>query len=603
MTARLKLGMLRFLGTCQQPLLGLVESWNIFQKPSFKPLKYGKKHEPFKPTTTEELEHILNKLDVRAIEWREKPRKEKSILLRQCIDTTIDIAEEIARTSTEFKGSYGQGYGEELLCTIPLVSALREYAESLEGPSFPKPYSIKRSVNPSQWIVDVFPMGYDAVMFGGFTGELWIEPHYGVSQGKELDKAEKETEPGVGLVLGAGNQYLLSILDILHVLLMQSRVVVCKMNPVNEYMGPFLRQALSPLVDSGYVEFVYGGEKEGMYLVENKLVKSVHLTGSQRTFDSIVWQGHPKTGKPPLDKLVTAELGCVTPYIILPDTWTPEEIQYHATTVVSGLVNNAGHNCLKAEILVTDSAWPQRDEFLDAIRRILNSTPRRTAYYPGSEKAFERFRSKFPDCEQLGSDNVEKTEQDGLPHPPWHFQTNLSPEEAATDHENWCGVLQEVCIKTRSGNMKEYLQEAAAFVNNKCWGTLSCAVIAKPATQKIHETDFEVFISELKYGTVCINVPGIVGFGLTQLSWGAFGEREFNDAALDIGSGNCKVHNTLFFDHIEKSVVRGPWIFHPHPYWVISNRNLENVAKLSLEYMKSKSLGSISKLLPEAFKG
>jgi len=595
--------MLRFLGTWQQPLLGLVESWNIFTRPSVQPSKYGKKHEPFKPTTSEELEHILKKLDVRAVEWREKPRKEKSTLLRECIDTIIDIAEEIARTSTEYKGTYGQGFGEELLCVVPLVSALREFAESLEAPSFPKAYSIKRSVNPSQWIVDVFPMGYDAVIFGDFSGELWIMPHYGVSQGKQLTQNETETEPGVGLVLGAGNQYLLSILDILYVLLMQSRVVICKLNPVNEYIGPFLRQALSPLVDSGYVEFVYGGEREGMYLVQNKLVKSVHLTGSHRTFDSIVWQGHPKTGNPPLEKLVTAELGCVTPYIILPDVWTPEEIEYHATTVVSALVNNAGHNCLAAEILVTDSAWPQREEFLDAVRRILNSTPRRTAYYPGSEKNFERFRTTFPDCEQLGLNIAEEREQDGLPHPPWHFQANLSPEEASTDHENWCGVLQEVCIQTQSGNMKEYLQEAAAFVNNKCWGTLSCGVIAKPITQKSHQSDFEVFISDLKYGSICINVPGLVGFGLTQLSWGAYGERDFDAAALDIGSGNCKVHNTFFFDHVEKSVVRGPWIFHPHPYWVVSHRNLENVAKATFQYMKSKSLQSISKLLPEALKG
>lgn len=42
-----------------------------------------------------------------------------------------------------------------------------------------------------------------------------------------------------------------------------------------------------------------------------------------------------------------------------------------------------GHNCLKAELLVTDRSWPQREAFLDALRAKLASLPNRVAYYPG----------------------------------------------------------------------------------------------------------------------------------------------------------------------------------------------------------------------------
>lgn len=35
----------------------------------------------------------------------------------------------------------------------------------------------------------------------------------------------------------------------------------------------------------------------------------------------------------------------------------------------------------------------------------------------------------------------------------------------------------------------------------------------------------------------------------------------------DIGSGNCAVHNTLLLDHVQKSVLRAPWRFHPAPFW------------------------------------
>lgn len=37
--------------------------------------------------------------------------------------------------------------------------------------------------------------------------------------------------------------------------------------------------------------------------------------------------------------------------------------------------------------------------------------------------------------------------------------------------------------------------------------------------------------------------------------------------AQDIGSGNCAVHNTLLLDHVQKSVLRAPWRFHPMPFW------------------------------------
>lgn len=51
------------------------------------------------------------------------------------------------------------------------------------------------------------------------------------------------TEGSVALVLGAGNQASVPPLDILHKLVVEGAVVICKMNPVNEYVGPFLRWA------------------------------------------------------------------------------------------------------------------------------------------------------------------------------------------------------------------------------------------------------------------------------------------------------------------------------------------------------------------------
>ena len=58
------------------------------------------------------------------------------------------------------------------------------------------------------------------------------------------EKAMGKASPGaVSLVLGAGNQLPVVAGDILHKLVLEDEVVVCKMNPVNEYLGPHIRCA------------------------------------------------------------------------------------------------------------------------------------------------------------------------------------------------------------------------------------------------------------------------------------------------------------------------------------------------------------------------
>jgi hypothetical protein len=43
-------------------------------------------------------------------------------------------------------------------------------------------------------------------------------------------------------ISGAGNQLPVVALDILHMLFAEDQVVLAKMNPVNDYYGPLLRQ-------------------------------------------------------------------------------------------------------------------------------------------------------------------------------------------------------------------------------------------------------------------------------------------------------------------------------------------------------------------------
>ncbi len=35
----------------------------------------------------------------------------------------------------------------------------------------------------------------------------------------------------------------------------------------------------------------------------------------------------------------------------------------------------------------------------------------------------------------------------------------------------------------------------------------------------------------------------------------------------DVGSGIGFVHNAMMFDHAEKGVLWGPWLYKPRPFW------------------------------------
>lgn len=412
---------------------------------------------------------------------------------------------------------------------------------------------------------------------------------------------------------GAGNHGLVLAMDILHVLIVENRTVCCKMHPVNEYLGPYFRRALSPLVERGFLEFVYGGADVGKLLCNHSAVSLVHLTGSPATYDAIVWDGKTKQETPPYTKTVSAELGCVTPYIIVPGNWSADEITYHAKTVASGLVMNAGHNCLAAEVLLTDATWPQREDFLNALRQQLKKIPPRVAYYPGSSHRAALFKEKFPDAEEIGG-KTEKTKDNGLVAAPssfeeeeydarrlpWMLKTGLKADEASTKEEFWCGVLQEVALPGQDGDPDSFLSQAVDFANTRLWGTLSCALITHPKTQRKHRKKFEESIANLKYGTITVNVPTSVGYGITALPWGGF---PGTSTIYDVGSGNAQVHNTLMYDYPQKGVLYGPWIFYPYPLWFPDHASLEDTSRLLLQWHAHPSILGTLPILRHALLG
>ena len=90
-------------------------------------------------------------------------------------------------------------------------------------------------------------------------------------------------------VLGAGNVSAIPLTDSFTKLFQEGGVVLLKMNPVNDYLGPIFERVLKPLSDKGYMHIIYGEADVGATAVHHRLVDEVHLTGSRDSHDCIVW--------------------------------------------------------------------------------------------------------------------------------------------------------------------------------------------------------------------------------------------------------------------------------------------------------------------------
>ncbi len=234
---------------------------------------------------------------------------------------------------------------------------------------------------------------FDKILLNGVTAEVWMQPAVTEANLPEKMAAfyqQKNPKGKVALVLGAGNVAGIPPRDVLYRLYGLGQVVLLKMSPINDYLGPVFEDIFAPLIQAGYVRFAYGGADVGEYLVHHPGVEQIHMTGSVRTYQTILFGSGPEgeqrrlQNQPFLKKPFTGELGGVSPTIVVPGKWSGADIRFQAENVVTMKLQNSGFNCVSTQVLVLSETWPQRDEFLDAIRRLMRALPARKSYYPGA---------------------------------------------------------------------------------------------------------------------------------------------------------------------------------------------------------------------------
>src|SRR5438552_4593611 len=311
------------------------------------------------PSSTQEtMDAAVQTLQEHKDAWVALSNRERIAILDKLINNFAAIAQLWIAASLQAKGIAGDspGVGEEWVAGVwPVLKNLRQLRNSLSDieiygpPRIPGPVTTRPD---GQVVAQVFPQStYDRLVFTGVTAEIWMEP--GVTA-EELPKTQaiayQEQKHGgkVALVLGAGNVASIGPLDILYKLFVEDQVVVLKTNPVNAYLGPLMEEGFRALVEPGFLRVVYGGAAEGAYLCKHPGIDEIHITGSDKTFDAIVFgpgaEGAARKAerRPLLTKRITGELGNVSPVIVVPGPWRASDLAYHAEHIVTMLTNNAG---------------------------------------------------------------------------------------------------------------------------------------------------------------------------------------------------------------------------------------------------------------------
>ena len=523
---------------------------------------------PATPLAT--IDELVKKLAARKDAWVKTSIAERLRLLEAIKNGIMKEAPAWAAALSKLKGIDPSSSlsGEDWLAgPVTTVRNVRMLMTALEQNGQPKPPALTQRKDGT-WVAQVLPSNtIEKLQYTGWKAEVWMEPGQTPSQGRIY--REKQEKGKVALVLAAGNVSSIGPMDVLYKLFVENEVVIMKMNPVNETGGPFIERSFQALIDAGYLAVVYGGGDVGKHLTDHALVDTIHITGSDRTHDMIIWgttpdeQAKNKAAKTPrLDKPISSELGCVTPVLVMPGNWSDDDVAFQAEHVAGMVAQNGSFNCNAAKVVVTWKGWPLRAKFMGLLEEHLKKTPARKAYYPGAEARYKNFIEKYPNHKVIG--------QTGEGIVPWTLLPEVTPKkgEYALTNEAFCGVLADCALEAKDEG--DFFDVALKFANDDCWGTLSCMVLVHPDTQAKYAAKFDNLIAGLRYGGIAVNCWAGAIYGSCAATWGAFPGHPLDE----IVSGRGVVHNTFLFDHPQKTVMTLPWRISPTPVWFPNHKNL-----------------------------
>jgi len=540
-----------------------------------------------------DLDKAINILNTNKDNWVNLPISEKIPLFKSLSSKTSSVAKDWVDAAVKAKsinvdsplsgeewtsGPWALIYGAESM--VGTLTAL----DRGKNP----PIGKIRSRPDGQLVANIFPYNiYHHLLLSGIRAEVWMQKNVNKDNFEDhiAQVYKSNSQNGnVSLVLGAGNVSSIPPLDVLDRLFAHLSVSILKMHPVNDYLKDIFEKIFEDFISAGFVQIVSGGADVGKYLCNHEEIDHIHITGGAKTYNSIVFgsgeegEKRKNQGEIQINKTITAELGCVTPIIVVPGPWSKADIKYQAENIATQKLHNASFNCIAGQVLVLPENWNLSNDLLEEVKSTISSTKLREPYYPGANDRHDAVKQTYGNCEQIDKNGSFSR----------LLVTDLdykSSNEYLFNNEVFVGALAQTFLPGESP--KDYLLNTIKFCNEKLWGTLGANIIIHPKTIKELGSDLENIISELKYGSIGINTWCAMAFLTAECTWGAFPGHTAND----IQSGNGVVHNTRLFDKPEKTVVYAPFSpfprnllkgemhMFPKPPWFITNKQAHNVSR------------------------
>ena len=565
---------------------------------------------------TTALDKALDDLHAGAPSWVALPLEGKVALLEALPQKILDFGPQMVAAADRAKGiaSTSSWVAEDWVTGVwAFIQGVNSHALVLKrvlAGQEPIKADAVHTRPDGQVVVDVFPVtAYDRLLLNGYKAQVWIEPGVSAEQTRQdaarMYRGAGYGHPGVSLVLGAGNVGTITTLDILDQLFAQGNVCVVKMNPVNDYLGPFYEKIFNEFVSRGWLRFVYGGADVGGYLAHHPKVDAIHMTGSAATYDAIVWGNDAEAATrkanntPILNKPISAELGGISPLIVVPGDWSDADIRFQAEHIASSKLNNAGHNCIATQILVVSEDWPLADKLIAEVRKVMREVEPRRTYYPRSDEKTDKACDGMSGREFLSSDKSRALIPD------------VDPQSGASilRDEVFAGALGIVRLPGKRA--PEFMRNAVEFCNDVLPGTLGATIIIDPHTRKANAAAFDEAISHLRYGDIGVNVWSAMNFLLGYTPWGAFP----GHTPQDIGSGTGVVHNAFLLQHVQKTIaeipfrpspraiIKGELTISPKPVFFATNKTAETTIRRLVKFLVDGKPTALPGIFASALRG
>lgn len=450
-------------------------------------------------------------------------------------------------------------------------------------------YETRTAIN-GQIVMKTFPIfpGDSNGLVGHMHGEVWMDSSKIQDESQveafAFDKAWENAvgdEGGLMVVLGAGNHGFLTVGDIVQAMYTRNYVVYTKQHPIRTYANDIYSRIFAPLISRGYLAIeAHTTIERSSAIIFHPDVDALHITGGKATHDLLVWGADPKErernlkANTPKIKNVTSELGAVSPWVVVPGKYTKAQMKSQAGAIANFVHNNASCNCNAPKSIVVADDWDQKDEFLQIIEDELVNHPLPVAYYPNIEKRWQNFADQYPDCKKLESNTGMGIEERGLSAGGLNEKPLLLPilqieikvdlesdagKEAASkefvfNNEPFAPVYTIATLEgTGQKDLMKFVQTASVFCNDYLFGTLSASITTPPSL--LNDDGVQTLIAEMKYGCLCVNYWGGIGYFMSNSAmWGAFPGETID--AVQSGIGKCG--NVMAIPHFEKCVLVSP---------------------------------------------